>query len=850
MNTRNSKTYRSPTRARGFSIVEALVAALILAIGMLALAALQSALVKASANSKTQSAALALAMQSLENLRSYRNAAGWRNDIVDVPAAATTVSVGGQTFTFTRAIEVDRFNWVEADASNPARFVAATAAGAETAELQGKPAFKRAQVIVSWTTEDNESREVRLSDVFSSIMPSDSGSLVARPASARRTPPVRIYTPSEPGIIPIAIGDDQASASSNPKPVQFDTDGGATLTRFNVQTYLNDGNTNPLLQRRIEFSLAACQCKSLASTSSATNPLYEPSVWTGDKYSTPRVRLGRPMATAVQQINDNQDVNRFDDICTACCRDHQNGTDSVNARTSADADPTTARPYNVDPFRAITEYEGEDGAGPMKRYMNTSPTAFQNPTLTEVTTNNQVYLQTCRLVRVDGINRVTTDARLENYTVVNMDPNSRTNPDDTLATLPSALVTKYGEFAKEYVESALGIDTDATPPDVTLALPNTYPVGGLPNQLIADPGPPTVYTALANTYDAPTGLTRALLDLNGDDTVTMANGKYHNLHARGLYIDFLSTEARQAIACVGSTARTCLPYRDRNPLELVPFFAVNLTNLTLWRRPDPPAPPGVAPPAKLSISPNGFPQTYGENFIRGRIKAEQTGDEVIRGSSRVGNEGLTDQIATYTLAANPPVDEPEPFTVSGTTNETTYRFLVRWTCPSCVPNDDFYTKMGLKQLNSSPDGSSCSYESDNSYRNCALGTDPNVNSVDLTFAKYVVIKCVDQGADKGTFNPATGQCEKANGTVQPIAETLNYQFCGLRLPTALSALGVTSSTTSAGTPNGSYSEVATARISGATLGNTLPTTLPSSSPSAGAIEAVFVREGVDTCPVL
>lgn len=808
-------------RARGFNLIEAMIAIIVLSVGLLALAALQSRLIRASADGKMQSAALAMAKAEIERQRTYRDAATWRDGIIDAPAATVNVSVGGQNFAFTRTTVVDRFRF------NPALATPAWQTVADNAALNGQPDFKRINVSVSWTTESGDTRQVNLTDVISSLMPSDSARLVATPSSNRRPPAVRIFAPDQEGIIPIAIGSGQASASSNPKPVQFDSDGGATLTRFNVQTYLNDGG-NPLLQRRLEFSYISCQCRGGATTTTATNPGYEPSFWNGLRYTAPRPIVGRAVPQAISQINDQQDVNRFDDLCTACCRDHQDDGNSVTARnlSGADSEPATARRYKVDPFRAVDEY----ASGNHKHYANTSPAEFLTAPVT-LATGTDEYFETCRLVRVDGINRVAIDSRLENFVSLNLSPDQRSNPDNLLATLPDQLVTDYAAFAKKYVENALGLDTSTTPPDTTLALPTGYPVGGLPDQVVSSPGDPTAsppvpptYTQLAQDYDT------RFLDLAEDDTVVLpVNDRYHNLHARGIYIDFLSTEAQQAIACVGNTDRNCAAFRDRNPLELVPFFAVNLTNLAYFRK--------AQASNVLFLEANGFPQTYGLDFVRGRVRSTASGDLKILASSRRGNAGLTDQIPIYPDASLI-VNEGEPFTVGG--NQTSsHAALLQRSCPTCANTTPFNQKIGFQIVTSNPDGTTCGAGdppfNTSAYSRCSLGDSNTITAVTISFTSYVVAGC----PNNYTYNASTNQCERVlnNGTTQTQAPSIaDYKLCALNGAPA----GVT---VFVGTPSntGVPSETTVVTLSGTDVGTLLDATL------TAPMTALFTAES-NTCP--
>ena len=119
---------------------------------------------------------------------------------------------------------------------------------------------------------------------------------------------------------------------------------------------------------------------------------------------------GRMVANAVQ----NQD------LCVSCCLDHHDF-----------AGQTT----KFDPFRSETTH---------KHYRDPNEGDLV-PDFIEATQAGDRYLEACRMIRVDGIFRVATDARLELMNLLETDPTAT----DSIPL--SSKVPRYQEAVKDYV---------------------------------------------------------------------------------------------------------------------------------------------------------------------------------------------------------------------------------------------------------------------------------------------------------------------------------------------------------------------------------------------------------------
>src|SRR5688572_9395501 len=160
-----------PRTTRGFSLIEVMIAVIVLAIGLLSLAALQGELFRAGAEAKARANAATIAQQVIEDSRTFGFVVPPDEDythntytnLVSADEPWEVNDVAGVDFTVDR--EVVRYVYDEVTDTfeeNDADPISVTT-----------PEFKLVRVSVSWTDSNGIEKKVQMADSIAAISPSD-----------------------------------------------------------------------------------------------------------------------------------------------------------------------------------------------------------------------------------------------------------------------------------------------------------------------------------------------------------------------------------------------------------------------------------------------------------------------------------------------------------------------------------------------------------------------------------------------------------------------------------------------------------------------------------------------------
>jgi type IV pilus modification protein PilV len=428
-------------RDSGFSLIEILIAVVVLATGLLALTALQGRLAQASADAKVRTRVASVLTTRMDELRATQYA-----NIPPVMPAPPTAGPASQTVQVTCANAA----WVctaqtEAGVSDLAvnqvftRFMnvggAFQSSGAQPADLSTAE-FKRITLTATWTDATGAGKRLGISSDASPLSIGESRFLPPpNNGGAGGRAIVRQDNPAGPGVIPIAIGGGDATAASNPRPEIMGKNNNESIvgTRFDVLTY--EGLSGAaVIQRRVETAVVSCKCEYGAGGDNL-GEIYRtaqwPAEWTGERYEVV-APTGATVAPGDALTSKSGPVANATQspLCTECCRDHHDAA---------------ANAVKFDPVRTGT-YE----------HYNASLVAVG-------TSNGTQYIEACRLVRVDGFWRTATDMYAKHFGLINTATvngvEAKSGAPDTTA------VTNYQAYVKSYLSSYSG--TAATIADAT-----------------------------------------------------------------------------------------------------------------------------------------------------------------------------------------------------------------------------------------------------------------------------------------------------------------------------------------------------------------------------------------------
>lgn len=498
---------------KGFSLIEVLIALVVVGVGILGISQLQAIFIKNSSNANQRSVAVSIAQKKIDDLRSYSkliSATGWTAETIAASEIAFTHIANnsggaalGSTDLAAGNIVLDNttysLSWTAQDYMHTAAFATPIASTPAT----GYPDLKLVAVTVAWIDEVGDSQQVVLNTVIDSYPPTNTA--LSDNSSIGDIGPTPNYTPElAPDVIDVQVdlgtGSNRQTNKPLPDAVKTGQDSN-TLVTFEVVTYQNAAS-EIIQTRREEFQTVDCTCQFNTVDGFGFPPAH--AVW--DEEENERydyIQLGsNGLAQLIEKQTATQtgNANAVDELCDTCCRDHHDD----------DASPVK---YVAGTTMGNHVHYQADGVTPAAQ------------------ANGDVYVESCRFKRVDGILRVFQDWNLQDLITVDREALADVAAD-------GGIQDTYSNYVSDFVLNAAGV----------LSITPTKP-------------------------DAVTDVSTSV-------------GATKQLQARGIYIDKVyDLSGNEAPSAYTDYIYADSPVND-DRLEKIPFAEVNLSLLAHWNSDD------------------------------------------------------------------------------------------------------------------------------------------------------------------------------------------------------------------------------------------------------------------------
>ncbi|MDF2178216.1 prepilin-type N-terminal cleavage/methylation domain-containing protein [Aliiglaciecola sp. CAU 1673] len=372
-------------KQRGFTLVEVLVAALIVMLGVTGYVTLQSVYMRGDATANLRAQAQRLAEEKIEDLRGFTQISAQPGQFAfvnignnvggNLPAGNVNVQLteDGRQYSFNRSWTVQDQYFVDTNADGQGDTWLAAGSPGLPAVLPPWPAQKQVQVTVTWTDQQGQAESLTLGASMAPVTQSGSYQVANESANAKASPTVPYVPGMAPDVIAYDLGNNQKVETSKPVP-EVKKQGSKTEVQFETVRYVElPGNVTKLEQE--DFVTVECSCK-MKGVGSGKTP-HMTTLVGGELAVLP--------GTFINKSTGEPANNQQPTLCTQCCRDHHDTASMITDE----------------------QYFRKEAGGPHTHHLN-----LGNGNFSPVAQVGDTYDEVCRFKRVDGLFEIYPDWQL------------------------------------------------------------------------------------------------------------------------------------------------------------------------------------------------------------------------------------------------------------------------------------------------------------------------------------------------------------------------------------------------------------------------------------------------------
>jgi len=317
---------KKQSRELGFSLIEVMLAVLVLSIGILGVSKLQTSLIRSGSDANSRAVAASLGQKKIDDLRRFIHLTTNRTDIPDAWASTLpptslafnhiagnagglinsgTTTVGNIVYSVSWAVDDYYYTGLNQ--------VATTTAPSGISHSD----FKMASIIISWDDVGGERKNVTLDSVIEARSPVFTG--LGEDSSSAGYAPIAKYTPqAAPDVVPITIDVDGVKKETTKPLPELSNKENSTEVLFETVTYNTDKDT----LKREEFRTVACRCKN-----AGTSGYVRKGLTTWDNVESELVDITYVVTSSgdTAEVDDKGDKSTISENCRFCCINGREG---------------------------------------------------------------------------------------------------------------------------------------------------------------------------------------------------------------------------------------------------------------------------------------------------------------------------------------------------------------------------------------------------------------------------------------------------------------------------------------------------------------------------------------------